>query len=57
MELLMGYVEIIPVKAEQLDICDECCQQGLKSSGKTVNDEHGDPVIFFCFNCVHKFKL
>jgi hypothetical protein len=53
----MGYVELIPVTAQQLDICDECCQQGLKTSGKTVNDEHGDPVLFFCFNCVHRLKL
>jgi hypothetical protein len=53
----MGYVEIIPVTAKELDICDECCHYGLKSSGKTVNDEEGDPVIFFCFNCIQKHNL
>jgi len=53
----MGYVELIPVTAQQLDICDECCQQGLKSSGKVVLDFNKEEVLFFCFNCVHKFKL
>ena len=50
----MGYVEIIPVKANQLEICDECCHQGLKTSGKTVFDTHNEPVLWFCFNCVQK---
>lgn len=53
----MGYVEIIPVTADQLDICDECCHQGLKSSGKTIRDSDNEPVIFFCFNCIQKHKL
>ena len=53
----MGYVEIIPVTASELDICDECCHQGLKSSGKTIYDSDNDPVIFFCFNCIQKYNL
>ena len=53
----MGYVEIIPVTASQLDICDECCQQGLKSSGKTILGADNEPVIFFCFNCVNRLLL
>jgi hypothetical protein len=50
----MGYVELIPVTAEQLTVCDDCNQQGLKTSGKTIFDAHNEPVLWFCFNCVQK---
>jgi hypothetical protein len=52
----MGYVEIIKVTPDQLDTCDDCNQQGLKTSGRTIFDTYGDPVLWFCFNCVQKTR-
>ena len=50
----MGYVEAIRVTPDQLDTCDYCGQQGLKTSGHIVKDSYGEPMIFMCFNCKHK---
>ena len=50
----MGYVELIRVTPDQLEICDSCNQQGLKESGHMINDSHGEPMIFSCFNCKQK---
>jgi len=50
----MGYVEAIRVTPDQLDTCDYCGQQGLKTSGRMVNDIYGEPMIFMCFNCKQK---
>ena len=49
----MGYIEMIKVSADQLDVCDKCNQQGLRESGRTVI--LGDEIIlWFCFNCKEK---
>lgn len=54
----MGYVEIIKLDPKnpdhKLDVCDKCGQQGLITSGHMTHNSHGDPVIFFCFNCKNK---
>jgi hypothetical protein len=50
----MGYIETIRITPEQLDLCDNCNQQGLKASGHYANDSYGEAVIFFCFNCKRK---
>jgi hypothetical protein len=50
----MGYIETIRITPDQLDLCDNCNQQGLKASGHYVNNSHGEAVIFFCFNCKRK---
>jgi hypothetical protein len=49
----MGYIEMIKVSADQLDVCDNCNQQGLKTSGRYMwrNDEY---LMWFCFNCKEK---
>lgn len=52
----MGYVEAIRVSPEQLDTCDQCNQQGLKTSGEFIKDSYGESVIWICFNCVQKKK-
>jgi len=52
----MGYVEIIRVTPDQLDTCDSCNQQGWIESGHTINDNHGERMIFICFNCKQKIK-
>lgn len=53
----MGYVEIVrKVKPDELDVCDTCNQQGLKTSGKYDYDSYGEPFIFTCFNCVEKIR-
>jgi hypothetical protein len=52
----MGYVEVAKVKQNELDVCDTCNQQGLKTSGKYGYDNYGEPIIFTCFNCVEKIK-
>ena len=31
----MGYVEMRRVDKSELDVCDQCNQQGLKASGRT----------------------
>lgn len=51
----MGYIEMIPVTSEQLDQCDTCGHDGLKTSGYTIKNNYGEAMIFFCFNC--KYKL
>lgn len=50
----MGYIERIVITPDQLDVCDSCNQQGLKASGHTTFDSHGEAVIFICFNCKQK---
>jgi len=47
----MGYVEMRRVDNSELDTCDQCNQQGLKTSGLEVNDEQGVVVMWLCFNC------
>lgn len=49
----MGYIEMIKVTADQLDVCDNCNQQGLKESGQMLirNEEQ---LLWFCFNCKEK---
>jgi hypothetical protein len=52
----MGYIEIIAITPEDLDLCDSCNQQGRISSGKTICDQEGERMIFICFNCKQKIK-
>lgn len=49
----MGYIEMIKVTADQLDVCDNCNQQGLKTSGRMVAI-NGENTMWFCFNCKEK---
>ena len=49
----MGYIEMIKVTPDQLDICDNCNQQGLKESGRMVT-RNGEHLMWFCFNCKEK---
>jgi hypothetical protein len=48
----MGYVEIVRVTSDQLDLCDQCGQQGLKTSGRMITDTYSQDILWFCFNCV-----
>lgn len=51
----MGYAQIVRrVEAHELTNCDDCGNNELTSSGKYITDSSGQPVIWFCFNCVHK---
>lgn len=48
----MGYVERRKLTTyDELDTCDQCNQEGLKTSGLEVKDEHGEIVMWLCFNC------
>ena len=53
----MGYVEAIKVTPQQLTRCDSCNQDGLISSGISVQDSYGVEILWFCFNCKHKYKI
>ena len=52
----MGYIEVIKVDKSELDVCDQCNQQGLKASGRTITDSYGEAVIWICFNCKQNYK-
>ena len=48
----MGYVEMRKLNTyEELDTCDQCQQEGLKTSGLEVKDKEGVVVMWLCFNC------
>jgi hypothetical protein len=51
----MGYVEIVGrVSDHELDTCDQCGQQGVRSNGKTITDNYSQDILWFCYNCVQK---
>ena len=54
----MGYVEMIKLNPQnpdhKLDVCDKCGQKGVIKFGHMINDNHGEPMIFLCFNCKEK---
>ncbi len=53
----MGYAEIIHVSAEELELCDSCNQEGRLIKGQFITDSSGQPVMWFCFNCVNKVTM
>jgi hypothetical protein len=50
----MGFAEVIHVSTEELEICDSCNQEGRLIKGQFITDSSGQPVMWFCFNCVNK---
>ena len=41
----MGYVEIVrQVQDHELDTCDQCEQQGVRSNGKTITDNYSQDI-------------
>jgi hypothetical protein len=49
----MGYVEIVRrVQDHELDICDQCGQQGVRENGKMITDNYSQDILWFCYNCV-----
>ena len=53
----MGYVEIVRrVQDHELDICDQCGQQGVKENGKMITDNYSQDILWFCYNCVETQK-
>lgn len=53
----MGYVEIVRrVQDHELDVCDQCGQKGLRTSGRTITDAYSQDILWFCFNCVEAQK-
>ena len=53
----MGYVEIVRrVQDHELDICDQCGQQGVRENGKTITDNYSQDILWFCYNCVEAQK-
>ena len=51
----MGYVEIVrTVTPAELTKCDDCSADELTSSGRFIYDSHGEPVIWFCYNCIQR---
>ena len=53
----MGYVEVIKVEPHQLDICDQCGEQGYKESGEMIFDNFAQDILWFCFTCLQRKKL
>jgi hypothetical protein len=53
----MGYVEIVRrVQDHELDICDQCGQQGVRENGKMITDNYSQDILWFCYNCVETQK-
>jgi hypothetical protein len=53
----MGYVEIVRrVQDHELDICDQCGQQGVRENGKMITDNYSQDILWFCYNCVEAQK-
>jgi hypothetical protein len=53
----MGYVEIVRrVQDYELDICDQCGQQGVRENGKMITDNYSQDILWFCYNCVETQK-
>ena len=51
----MGYVEARRLtSADELWLCDNCEQQGVKANGYMVNTSYDEPILWFCYNCKHK---
>jgi hypothetical protein len=40
---------------DELWLCDDCGQEGLKASGKAIYS-HDLMVMWFCYNCVERVK-
>ena len=49
----MGYVEVIKVDRTEIDLCDNCNQEGLQSSGRYIQNSTGENIMWFCFNCIN----
>jgi hypothetical protein len=41
---------------DQVWLCDECGQDGIRANGKDITDTSGQLVMWFCYNCVEKEK-
>ena len=53
----MGYVEIVRrVQDHELDLCDQCGQQGVRENGKIITDNYSQDILWFCYNCVEAQK-
>lgn len=53
----MGEIYYERVTDAQLDTCDQCNNKGLKTSGREIQDEHGEVVMWICFNCKVRAEL
>ena len=40
---------------DELWVCDDCGQEGLKASGKAIMSNK-EMVMWFCYNCVERVK-
>lgn len=43
-------------KQDELWLCDDCGQEGVRANGKAITDTHDTIVMWFCYNCVEKVK-
>ncbi len=39
-------------EADQLWLCDNCNQEGVRANGKDIKDSINEVVMWFCYNCV-----
>jgi hypothetical protein len=53
----MGYVELIPITPDQLDTCDSCDNQGVRSSGRSITNSYDEEIMWFCYTCVQRSIL
>jgi len=51
----MGYIEMRKLTpADELWVCDDCEQEGVRANGKEIKDSTNDVVMWFCYNCVQR---
>ena len=43
-------------KQDELWLCDDCGQEGVRANGKDITTSQGEFVMWFCYNCVEKVK-
>ena len=54
----MGYVKFIKVDPTRLDSCDQCGDQGLKTSGRSITDcDTNEEILWICFTCIQREEM
>ena len=43
-------------KDDELWLCDDCGQEGVRANGKAITDTYDTIIMWFCYNCVEKVK-
>jgi ribosomal protein L37AE/L43A len=41
---------------DELWVCDDCGQEGIRANGRSITTNRNELVIWFCYNCVERVK-